>query len=307
MGVLRRRLEVGLGSADTDEQRYYRRQAKTAERGKQFTRLFIWVLLVVGSIAFMLPLYLMVTMALKTPAELATTSEWAWPQNPTFDNFRQVIQNPFVPFATLFQNTFVITVLTTLGTLISSALVAYAFARMQFRGRDRLFILVLSTMMLPGLVLMIPTYILYAKLHWVNTFYPLIVPAWFGGGAFNIFLLRQFFMTLPRELDEAAVLDGAGHWTIFSKVIIPLSIPALVTVGLFSFIFHWRDFMGPLLYLNDPNLQTLEVGLQTYRTMNHNEWHLIMAGATLVTIPLIVIFFLGQRYFVKGIALTGGK
>jgi ABC-type glycerol-3-phosphate transport system permease component len=307
MGVLRRRLEVGLGASDTDEQKYYRRRAKVAERGKQFSRLLIWVLLVVGALAFMMPLYLMLTMSLKTPAELATTSEWAWPQNPTLDNFRQVIQNPFVPFATLFQNTLVITVLTTLGTLLSSALVAYAFARMQFRGRDRLFILVLSTMMLPGLVLMIPTYILYAKLQWVNTFYPLIVPAWFGGGAFNIFLLRQFFMTLPRELDEAAVLDGAGHWTIFSRIIMPLSVPALVTVGLFSFVFHWRDFMGPLLYLNDPNLQTLEVGLQTYRTMNNNEWHLIMAGATLVTIPLIVIFFLGQRYFVKGIALTGGK
>jgi multiple sugar transport system permease protein len=149
--------------------------------------------------------------------------------------------------------------------------------------------------------------LLFKELHWVNTFLPLIVPAWFGGGAFNIFLLRQFFMTIPRDLDEAALLDGASHFKIWWRIIMPLSRPALVTVCLFSFVGAWRDFMGPLIYLNSVEKQTLELGLSTYNSLRAQEWHLIMAGSVLVTIPLIILFFIGQRYFVKGIAMTGIK
>jgi multiple sugar transport system permease protein len=162
-------------------------------------------------------------------------------------------------------------------------------------------------MMLPGIVTMIPTYVLYKYLHWVDTFYPLIVPAFFGGGAFNIFLLRQFFMGIPRELDEAAILDGANNATIFWRVILPNSGAALATVGIFAFIFNWRDFMGPLLYLNAPEKQTLELGLRTYQSLNAEKWELLMAGAVLVMIPLLVLFLVGQRYFVRGIVMTGGK
>jgi multiple sugar transport system permease protein len=165
----------------------------------------------------------------------------------------------------------------------------------------------LATMMLPGIVTMIPTYLVFKYLHWVDTFLPLWVPAWFGGGAFNIFLLRQFFKGIPMELDEAAVLDGASHSTIFWRIILPLSGPALATVGIFSFIYVWRDFQGPLLYLNSPEKQTLELGLQTYRSLNNEQWNLLMAAATLVTIPLIVLFLVGQRWFVRGIVMTGGK
>jgi ABC-type glycerol-3-phosphate transport system permease component len=144
-------------------------------------------------------------------------------------------------------------------------------------------------------------------LGWVDTFYPLIVPAFFGGGAYNIFLLRQFLMGIPRDIDEAAILDGANHATIFWRFMMPNMGPALATVGIFSFIYNWKDFQGPLIILNSPEHQTLELGLQTYRAMNQNQWELIMAGSVIVMIPIIILFLIGQRYFVKGIVMTGIK
>jgi ABC-type glycerol-3-phosphate transport system permease component len=295
---------VEFTAADAE---HYRRLTKRAEAWAAAGRVALWCLLVIGSIAFLVPLYLMVVMSLKTPGEIATSDPWAWPKNLTWDNFKSVLENPNISFQLFFRNSLTIAVLSTAGVLVSSAMVAYPFARMNFRGRDRLFILLLSTMMLPGIVTMIPTYVLYKYLHWVDTFYPLWVPAWFGGGAFNIFLLRQFFMGIPRELDEAAVLDGASYSRIFWGIIMPLSGPALATVGIFAFIYNWRDFLGPLLYLNDPRKQTLELGLNTYKALNSEQWHLLMAASVLVMIPLIVIFLIGQRYFVKGIVMTGGK
>ncbi len=270
-------------------------------------RLVVLAILVVGSLAFLLPFYVMLAMALKSQSEVAVTSMWAWPKQVTFENFHEVLTNPNVNFRLLLRNTTFITGVATIGTLFSSAVVAYAFARMSFPGKDRLFLVLLSTMMLPGIVTQIPSYVMYANIRWVNTFLPLTVPAFFGGGAFNIFLLRQFYLGLPRELDEAAFLDGASHWTIFRKIVLPLSGPALATVGMFTFIGTWRDFMGPLLYLNRSELQTLEVGLKTFQAQNGEKWHLLMAGSVLVTIPLILIFFIGQRYFVKGIVMSGLK
>jgi multiple sugar transport system permease protein len=265
------------------------------------------ILLILGSLMFFLPFYTSLAMSLKTPAELATTAAWAWPKNPTTVNYSEVLSNENVVFMRLFWNTVIIASLSTFGVILSSSVVAYAFARMDFAGRDRLFLVLISTMLLPGIVTMIPTYVLYKELRWVNTFLPLIVPAFFGGGAFNIFLLRQFFMGLPRELDEAAKLEGAGHWTVYSRVIMPLSGSALATVGIFCFLYNWRDFMGPLIYLNDPEKQTLELGLSTYNSLRAEQWHLLMAGSVLVTLPLIALFLMGQRYFTKGMALSGLK
>lgn len=264
-------------------------------------------LLVAGSLVFLMPFWTSISMSLKTPAELNSTVAWSVPKEPSLDNYREVLTNPNVNFLRLFQNTVVIAVFSTLGTVLSASFVAYAFARLRFRGRDRLFVLLLSTMMLPGIVTMIPTFLLYKELRWVNTFYPLIVPAFFGGGAFNIFLLRQAYMGIPRELDEAAILDGASHFTIWSRLLMPLTKPALATVGIFSFMYSWRDFMGPLIYLNDVEKQTLELGLATYNALRSEKWHLLMAGSVMVTIPLIVLFFVGQRYFVKGIVMSGIK
>ena len=222
-------------------------------------------------------------------------------------NYEKVLTNPNAPFVLFFRNSLIISALSTVGVLLSSSMVAYGFARLKFPGRDRLFVLLLSTMMLPGIVTMVPQYVLWKYLGWVDTFYPLIVPAFFGGGAYNIFLLRQFLMGIPRDIDEAAILDGASHATIFWKFMMPNMGPALATVGIFSFIYNWKDFQGPLIILNSPEHQTLELGLQTYRAMNQNQWELLMAGSVIVMIPIIFLFLVGQRYFVKGIVMTGIK
>lgn len=288
-------------------ERDYTRLTKRAELTAKVLRVCLWLMLVLGAIAFAMPLYIMLVMSLKTPGEIATSPAWALPKDLTWDNFHTVLTNENAPFPLFFLNSLIIAVSSTVGVVLSSALVAYPFARLRFRGRDRLFILLLSTMMLPGVVTMIPSYIMFAQIHWVDTFLPLTVPAFFGGGAFNIFLLRQFYMGIPRDLDEAALLDGANYWTIFWRVIFPNSGAALATVGVFSFIYSWRDFMGPLLYLNDPAKQTLESGLRMYQTLQQEAWHYLMAGAVLVMLPLLVMFLLGQRYFVKGIVMSGIK
>lgn len=278
--------------------------AAVVEKGRNA---FLWVLMVAGAVVFMLPLWVTLMMSLKTPNEIATSSVWAWPERLTWDNYQTVLTNPNASFLKFFRNSTVIAVLSTLGVLVTSAMVAYPFARMKFRGRNGLFVLLLSTMMLPGIVTMIPQYVLWKHLYWIDTFFPLWVPAWFGGGAYNVFLLRQFFMGIPRELDEAAVIDGASHARIFWSLIVPNSGPALATVGVFCFIYNWRDFMGPLIILNSPERQTLEVGLRTYQSLQSEQWHLLMAASVLVLLPLVILFLLGQKFFVKGIVMTGGK
>lgn len=275
--------------------------------GERLLKAVALLLLIAGSVLFLIPFFTAANMSLKSEAEIKTTSTWTLPQQPTLGNYQELLTSPNVSFTGFFWNTLTISVLATLGVLISSSLVAYGFARLRFRGRDKLFIVMLSTMMLPTIITIIPSYLLFARLHWVNSFLPLIVPAWFGGGAFNIFLLRQFFLSVPRELDEAALLDGAGHFTIWRKIIMPLSKTALATVGVFAFIFNWRDFLGPLIYLNDTSKQTLELGLSTYNSIQQEKYHLLMAGSVLVMLPLVVIFFVGQRYFVKGIVMSGIK
>ncbi|MBL8048304.1 MAG: carbohydrate ABC transporter permease [Chthonomonas sp.] len=271
------------------------------------TRILVTILLIAGSLVFLAPFLMSISLSLKTAGEISTTSVWSPPQNPTLNNYKEVLSNPNMSFGRFFQNTLLIATLATLGTVLSAALVAYPFARLKFKGRDRLFVLLLSTMMLPGVVTLIPTFVLFKHLHWINTYLPLIVPAYLGGGAFNIFLIRQFMMGLPRDLDEAATLDGASHMQIFWRILFPLCGPVIATVGVFSFIGAWRDFMGPLLYLNDVDKQTLELGLSTFNSQFNAQWHLLMPGTVLVTIPLIIIFILGQRYFVKGISMTGMK
>lgn len=296
-----------MSKALVNDETRWRRAAVRAERLMLASKIAMWLILLVGAVLFAMPFYLMLTMSFKSAAEIAQTSNWALPQEWTLENYKKVLTNESAPFFLFLKNSVLVAVLATAGVLLSSSLVAYAFARLKFRGRDRLFILLLSTMMLPGIVTMVPTYILFSELRWVDTILPLTVPAFFGGGAFNVFLLRQFFMSIPRELDEAAIIDGASNATIFWRVIMPNSGAALATVGVFTFIYNWRDFMGPLIYLNSPEKQTLEVGLRTYQTLHQEHWDLIMAAAVIVVLPLIVLFIVGQRYFVKGIVMTGIK
>ena len=214
------------------------------------------------------------------------------------------------PFGTFFKNSVIYTVLATLGAAISSSMAAYAFARLKARARDALFLLVLSTMMLPSQVTLIPRYIIFTKLRWIDSLKPLVVPAWLGN-AFYIFLMRQFFLTIPRELDEAAIMDGCNYLTIYSRIILPLSKPILITVVAFSTIATWNDFMGPLIYLNSTDRMTVAVGLSLFRQMagglGTTDQGMVMAAAVTCLAPMIIVFLSAQRYFVTGITMTGLK
>ncbi|MCY3020811.1 MAG: carbohydrate ABC transporter permease [Planctomycetota bacterium] len=203
-------------------------------------------------------------------------------------------------------NTLLIVVFVTIGTLISCSTAAYAFSRLRWPDRNLVFGLLLATMMLPGAVTMIPVFIMFSKLHWVDTFLPLIVPAFFGN-AFYIFLLRQFFLTIPEELLEAARLDGASEWRVFWTIILPLSKPALLTVMIFTILREWNDFMGPLIYLTSESNRTLALGLAHLRGVQGTEWGLLMAASLLMILPALALFFVAQRFFIEGIALTGTK
>jgi multiple sugar transport system permease protein len=203
-------------------------------------------------------------------------------------------------------NTVYITVLGLIGNVISSSMAAYAFARLEWKFRDTLFAILLGTIMLPPQVTMIPVYIIFSKIGWVNTLRPLWVPAFFGN-AFYIFLLRQFFLTVPRDLEEAAKIDGCSFLRIYWQILLPVIKPALATIAIFSFISHWNNFLGPLIYINDVDKMPISLGLRLFQQSYGGEWSLMMAASTLATIPIIVVFFLFQKQFIEGIVMTGMK
>jgi multiple sugar transport system permease protein len=268
-----------------------------------------FVLLVLLALIFVFPLYWTLSSSLKAPYEILTYPPTFIPAVPQWGNYERVFINS--PFARWIFNTIFVVALGTLGAVLSSSLVAYSFARFRYRGRDLIFLLTLGTMMLPAQVTLIPQYILWSKLGFVNTLYPLWLPQWFGGGAFYIFLLRQFFLTLPRELDEAALIDGASRFRIFWTILLPLCIPALATVTIISFIANWDDYLSPLVYLNSQEMYTLALGLSFFKNYPESgglpQQHLLMAATVMTTLPPIALFFAAQRYFVKGIVLSGLK
>ncbi|MFG1732971.1 carbohydrate ABC transporter permease [Paenibacillus sp. AK002] len=270
-----------------------------------FEKGLIYLVLAAGGIFSLLPLVWLVRSSLMNMGQIFELPP-VWIPNPVqFSNYSEALT--ILPFGRYFVNTAIIVVFSVLGVIVTSSISAYSFARMNWRGRNLVFSLLLSSMMLPYAVTLIPTFIGWSKVGLTNSFIPLIAPAWFGGGAFNIFLLRQFYLSIPRDLDEAAYVDGAGHFKIFRSIILPLTKPALIVVGLFSFLAAWNDFLGPLVYLNDETKYTLALGLQQFKGMYSAEWHLMMAAATVVLLPAIIVFFIGQRYFIEGITLTGIK
>lgn len=262
-----------------------------------------YVVLSFFAVTLALPLVWLVSTSLKTGAQTFVMPPKWIPEPVVWQNYPQAFQA--VPFQRYFWNTLQVVIFATLGTLLTASMAAFAFARLRFRGRSLLFGLVLSTIMLPGIVTLIPTFIVFRYLKWINTFLPLIVPYWFGGGAFNIFLIRQFFMTLPYDLDEAARIDGASNFRIYWDVLLPLSKPVLTTVAVFSFIHHWNDFFLPLVYLQDTAKWTMAIGLQGFKDLYSTSWNLMMAASTAMILPLLALFFLAQHYFVSGIHLTG--
>ncbi len=276
-----------------------------ARRRKRYVRnVLLYAMLVPLSVVFLAPLVWLISTSLKSDIQLGVWPPIWIPRPPVWSNYTKAWEA--APFGVYLKNTLIITVLALLGQLVSSSAVAYAFARMRFPGRDTLFILVLATMMLPGIVTLIPTYILFQRIGWLDSFKPLIVPAFFGA-PFYIFLLRQFFKTIPMELSEAAKIDGASNLRIFLQLILPLSRPAMATVVIFSFMGHWNDFMGPLIYINSQEKFTLTLGLRAFVGLNNTQFQYLMAMSFLMTLPIIVVFFISQQYFVRGVVMSGLK
>ena len=261
------------------------------------------IFLVVFSVVMAMPFLWMLSTSLKAEYQVLLYPPRWIPSPIQWQNYGDVFVK--APFVVWFGNTLLITGVSLVGTLFTASLVAYGFSRIQFWGRNFLFILLLSTMMLPDVVTLIPTFILFSRLGWVDTFLPLIVPFFFGGTPFYIFLIRQYLTTIPFDLEEAAFIDGASTFTVFWRIILPLAKPVLGTVGLFSFLSNWNDFMRPMIYLNSPEKKTLAVGLRYFQSQWGTEWALMMAAATIMIVPVLIVFFFTQRYFVKGIALSG--
>lgn len=269
------------------------------------------VLIVLGLI-FAAPFLWVISTAVKPIGETMTSPPKWIPSEIKLSNFPDAItynskELGYIPLLVYARNTIVVTILCVCGAVASNAIVAYSFARLKWRGRDTFFAITLATMMIPFPVLMVPTFSLFKALGWVGTFRPLWVPAFFGG-AFNIFLLRQFFKTIPSELSEAAKIDGASEIRTFTSVVVPLARPALTVVAIFTFMGTWNDFLGPLIYLVDQKTFTLSLGLQAYQTQHGGTpWNLLMAATLLVILPLVIVFFFAQKVFIQGIATSGIK
>ena len=257
------------------------------------------------AVLFALPFLWMVGTSLTPASEVIKADRPFFPRTPAWSNYREALTT--MPFHIFLKNTLIIVVLCVIGQTMSAALVAFAFARLRFPYRDTLFLLVLSTMMLPPQVTMIPQFILFTIPGWIDSLKPLIVPSFFAGGAFYIFILRQFFMTIPKELEEAARLDGCNTFQVFLHVALPSAKPALATVALLTFIHTWNDFLHPLIYTQSLEKKTLAVGLNSFKEMHGTEHHLLMAASVAVLLPVLIIFFMTQRYFTEGVVMTGVK
>src|SRR5262245_14314879 len=278
-----------------------------SQRTQQRVRISLSMLvIIIGALLMLTPFAWLVATSLKPEGDVFLDPiEWI-PREVRWINYIEALT--FVPYGRYFFNSVEVTGLAVLGTVLSASLVAFAFARLRGPGKNLLFINLLSTLMLPGDVTLVPIYLLFRNLGWLDTYLPLIVPSWFGGSAFYIFLLRQFFLTLPTELDDAAKIDGASLFHIYSRILMPLSKPALATVAIFSFFTHWNSFLTPLIYLNTTEKYTLPVGLRLYlSTLSNSHWNFLMAATLVAIIPPLTLFFISQRFFIQGAALSGVK
>ncbi|XID93442.1 carbohydrate ABC transporter permease [Paenibacillaceae bacterium WGS1546] len=270
---------------------------------KRTNQVVVSLVLIAGSLLFLSPLWWMFATSVKTMQEVMAYPPTWWPSEFVWSNYVKAWNS--APFTRYTLNTLFISGFVVVGSVLSNSFVAYGFAKIRFRSRDLLFTVVLGTMMLPGFVTLIPQYILFAKLGWLNTYLPLIIPP-FTAGAFFIFLNRQFLLSIPNELIEAAKIDGASHFYVWSRLMLPLTKPILATTAIFTFNGTWNDLLGPLLYLNDEKLYTLQIGLSTFKGQVQTQWHYLMAASLLVLLPVVALFFAFQKYFIKGMDLTGG-
>ncbi|MGI6379840.1 MAG: carbohydrate ABC transporter permease [Anaerolineae bacterium] len=267
-------------------------------------RVLAHLVLLIGALFFMMPLIFLISTSLKASRQIAKFPPELIPNPWIWRNYPDVFF--YVPMQKYFINTLRVVVPAVFGATLPSALAAYAFARVRAPGRDLMFGVLLATMMLPGIVTLIPLYIIFSKIGWVGTFRPLIVPVLLGS-PFYIFLLRQFFMTIPTELEDAALIDGCGRFRIWYSIMLPLAKPALATVAVFAFMGAWNDYMGPLIYLGNRDQYTLSLGLQVFVSSHGSEWGMLMAASTMMVMPVIILFFFAQKSFIQGITMTGIK
>ncbi len=265
----------------------------------------IYSLLVIMALVFATPLIWLISTSLKDDSQMAVWPPVWIPVPLRWDNFWTAWTAG--DFGLYFLNTSIITILATIGQLLTASMAAFGFARLRFPGREFFFGILLATLMLPSVVTLIPTFVLFKNLGWLDTFKPLIIPAYFGGGAFFIFLLRQFFRTLPPEIFEQATIDGASNYRIYLQILLPLAKPALSTVAIFGFMQHWNDFLEPLIYINSPEKFTLTLGLRRFMTLTDVRFQEMMAMALLMTLPVILVFFFFQQYFIQGVVMSGLK
>lgn len=279
-------------------------QKSTRRTQDRLRGLIVHLLLIPAAAVFIIPFLWMISTSLKPNAQLFAYPPVWIPSPIMWENYPKSVT--YIPFFRYFGNTVWIALTSVIGVVLSSSLVAYSLARISWPGRHFLFLTTIATLMLPYQVTLIPVFLVFKQLGWVGDFRPLILPQFFGY-ALYIFLLRQFFMTIPQELSEAARIDGAGEFRIYWAIIMPLAKPALATVAVFQFIRSWTDYLGPLIYLNDQKLYTLQLGLYQYSSQYGREWGLLMAAAVLITLPVLIVFFLTQRTFVQGVTLSGIK
>ena len=275
--------------------------------------IFVAALTILLSLIFAFPLYWAVASALKEPRELYHVPPIWWPKVPQWRNVLEIDEK--IPFYLFMRNSAWLTILRTIGGVTSASLVAYGFTFFRFRGRNVLFMLLIGTMMLPDEVTLVPKYVMFSKIGWVDSLKPLTVPVFLGGGAFAVFLFRQFFTSIPAELGDAAKVDGCGPMRFYTKVLLPLATPAIITLSILYFQWSWNDLMGPLIYLHTIEKQTISIGLLTLRAMatrmvsvrgEHTE-HMLMMGSVVAMIPSMILFFSLQRYFIRGVIMTGIK
>ena len=264
----------------------------------------LYVILTVLAIFFVLPVFYLFMGAFKAESELFRVPFKWLPDKFILDNFSNMFQS--IPFMRYLKNTMIIVAFNIVGSLLSCSLVAYGFSRLRWPGRDKVFILVLITMILPYQVTLVPLFLMFTKIKWIGTFLPLIVPCFFGN-PFFIFLLRQFFTGIPQDISEAARIDGASEFTIFSRLILPMAKPALTTVALFAFIRSWNDFLGPLVFLGRDELYTLSLAASMLKSNLDPNWSVLLALGTVMILPVLLIFFVMQKYFIQGIAMSGIK
>lgn len=268
-------------------------------------KICIYIFLIAGAFVCMFPFYWMLRSSFMDMGQIFVMPPILIPDPFVTTNYSEAME--VMPYFKYLMNTLIVVISNVGGSILSASICAFSFSRLRWPGRDKVFMIILTSLMTPSIVTMIPTFVMWSKLGFTNSLVPLAVPIWFGGSVYNVFLFRQFFLSIPRELDEAAYVDGASFFTVYWRIIMPLSKSTIMVVGIFAFLNSWNDFMGPLIYLNEESKYTLSLGLQLFQGTYGAQWHLLMAASILVLIPAVVVFFLGQRHILDGIATTGIK